>query len=290
MNYRHHYHAGNYADVFKHALMLPLLAGLQRKEKGLLYLDTHAGRGGYELEATTLLPDGRERAPEWPAGIGRLWAEPQPPSILADYLVAVRAFNDRKGVNAGEMRFYPGSPCIVRDKLRPQDRAVLCELRTEDAEALDFEFGRERKVSVQTVDGYTALRAMLPPPEKRGFVLIDPPFENAREFQDILGGLKDALRRFPSGTYAVWYPITERARTDEFIARLVEENPPPTLCAELQVAGDASQVRMKGCGLVVINPPWQVESQFREIVTALVPRLKVDDGATGRVSWPVPER
>lgn len=290
MNYRHHYHAGNYADVFKHALMLPILEGLQRKEKGLLYLDTHAGRGGYELEEVSVLPDGRERVAEWPAGIGRLWPETAISPSLASYLETVRSFNARKGGAAGKLQFYPGSPCIVRDRLRPQDRAVFCEVRPEDAEALEIEFGFQRRVSVQTLDGYTALRSILPPPEKRAFVLIDPPFEHPAEFADILKGLGDALRRFPSGTYAIWYPITERARSDEFKARLSELNPPPTLSVELQVASEASQVRMKGCGLVVINPPWQIDGTLREVLDALVPRLRVDDGAVGKITWLVPEK
>jgi 23S rRNA (adenine2030-N6)-methyltransferase len=290
VNYRHHYHAGNYADVFKHALMLPLLAGLQRKEKGLLYLDTHAGRGVYELETTSVLPDGRERAPEWPAGIGRLWNEPNPPAGLAPYLEIVRAFNAKKHGQPGELRFYPGSPCIVREKLRTQDRAVLCELRADDAATLDIEVGGDRRMRVQVVDGYQALKAQLPPPEKRAFILIDPPFESLSEYPDILAGLREGLRRLPSGTFAVWYPITERARSEEFKQRLVELDPPPTLCAELQIAAEASAVRMKGCGLIVINPPWQVDSELRSTLAALVPFLKIDAAGEGRVDWLVPER
>lgn len=292
MNYRHHFHAGNYADVFKHALLLLLVRGMQRKGKGFLYLDTHAGRGGYDLATTTLLPDGRERAPEWPAGIGRLWQTAELPPALTDYVDTVRAFDARSGGNPEEaLQFYPGSPWIVHARLRPQDRAALCELREDDAEALAHDFRAARNVSVHPMNGYTALKAMLPPAEKRALVLIDPPFENTSEFADIQAALREALRRFPSGTYAIWYPITERTRSDRFLAELaVLPDVPPTLCAELQIAADSAQVRMKGCGLVVLNPPWQIDAEFRTVLPALVKHLRLDAGADARLAWTVPER
>lgn len=291
MNYRHLFHAGNYADVFKHVLLLQLVAAMQRKEKGFLYLDTHAGRGGYDLGTTTVLPDGRERAPEWPAGIGRLWGAADLPPALAAYVAAVKSFNDRHGPAGDELRYYPGSPWIVQRVLRAQDRAALCELRAEDAEALEFDFRAERRVSVHAMDGYVALKAMLPPPEKRALVLIDPPFEAPGEFADIARALAEALRRFPSGTYAIWYPITERAKSDRFIADLAAApEAPPTLCAELQIASDASQVRMKGCGLLVLNPPWRIDEEFRAVLPPLAENLRLDAGGQTRLSWPVAER
>lgn len=290
MNYRHLYHAGNFADVFKHVLLLQLVRAMQRKEKGFLYLDTHAGRGGYDLSTTTMLPDGRERAPEWPAGIGRLWDEKNSPGVFADFLTAIRTSNVRQGAPEGALNYYPGSPWIAQSLLRMQDRSALCELREDDAEALAQGFAFQPNVTVHPMDGYTALRAMLPPKEKRALVLIDPPFESASEFADILGGLRDALRRFPSGVYAVWYPITERARSDWFQQDLLALNLPPTLVAELQIAGDASEVRMKGCGLLILNPPWQIETEFRAVMPAMVERLKLDAGAAMRLRWLVPEK
>jgi 23S rRNA (adenine2030-N6)-methyltransferase len=288
MNYRHHYHAGNYADVFKHALLIPLIRGMQRKEKGFLYLDTHAGRGGYDLSGTTVLPDGRERPPEWPAGIGRLWqSEPGP---LDSYLALVKQFNQEQGGDAAEPRYYPGSPWVAGKLARPQDRLALCELREDDAEALAHDFRAHRNASVQRMDGYTALRAMLPPLEKRALVLIDPPFESATEFADILSALREGLKRLPAGVFVVWYPVTERSRSDKFHQDLLALAPPPTLVAELQIAGDNSQIRMKGCGLLVINPPWQVDREFEAMLPTLVERLAVDAGATSRVSWLVPEK
>lgn len=289
MNYRHHYHAGNYADVFKHTLLLLLIRAMQRKEKGFLYLDTHAGRGGYDLSIPSILPDGRSREPEHPAGIGRLWGAADLPPVLNDFVALVRRFNDRNGATGAELKYYPGSPWIAKLLLRPQDRMALCELREDDAEALDFEFAREARVTVQVLDGYTGLKAMLPPPEKRALVLIDPPFEAKGEFAAVARGLRDVLKRLPGAVCAVWYPITERARTTEFHQALLELAA-PALFAELTIAGEASPVRMKGCGLLILNPPWQIDREIRAVLPALGERLKLDTGATTACDWLVPEK
>lgn len=289
MNYRHHYHAGNYADVFKHVLLLQLVRAMQRKEKGFLYLDTHAGRGGYDLTVPSVLPDGREREAEYPAGIGRLWGAPGLPTPIRDFVALVGRFNERKGGTVTQLQFYPGSPWIAKMLLRPQDRMALCELREDDAEALDFEFARETGVKVLALDGYTGLKAQLPPPEKRALVLIDPPFESKEEFADIGRGVTEALRRLPGAVIAIWYPITERARTDEFQYAL-RELAVPALYAELTIAGASSQLRMKGCGLLVLNPPWRIESEIRAALPALVENLRVDAGARATCDWLVPEK
>jgi 23S rRNA (adenine2030-N6)-methyltransferase len=292
MNYRHHYHAGNYADVFKHVLLLLLVRAMQRKEKGFLYLDTHAGRGSYDLSVPSVLPDGRSREPEHPAGIGRfIGAPPIPatPEAIQAYLDLVLRHNERRGGEAGELKHYPGSPWVVRPLLRPQDRMVLCELREDDAEALDFEFARERGVKVLAMDGYTALKAQLPPPEKRALVLIDPPFENKGEFAEIERGVGEALRRLPGAVCAIWYPITDRARTDQFQYAL-RDLAIPALFAELNIAGDGSLLRMKGCGLIILNPPWKIEGEIRAVLPTLVAKLKVDPGASAECAWLVPDR
>ncbi len=287
MNYRHHYHAANYADVFKHALLLLLMRAMQRKEKGFLYLDTHAGRGGYDLTTAPVPPGGREREPEWPAGIGRLWGRDDVPGAAGELVALIRRFNERTGVAAGALQSYPGSPWIARLLARPQDRLALCELREDDAEALGHEFRGEPRVSVHKMDGYTALKAMLPPPERRALALIDPPFESKGEFADLLAGLRGALRRLPGGTYAVWYPITERARADEF-HESVRELETPALAAELNIAGDGAQIRMKGCGLAVLNPPWRIEGEIAAMLPALKDLLAADAGASARSVWLVP--
>lgn len=289
MNYRHHYHAGNYADVFKHALLLVLIRAMQRKEKGFLYLDTHAGRGGYDLSMPSVLPDGRSREPEYPAGIGRLWGAGGLPPALNDYLALIRRFNDRNGATGDELKFYPGSPWIAKLLVRPQDRLALCELRPDDSEALEFEFARESRVRVQVTDGYTGLKALLPPPEKRALVLIDPPFETKKEFADIARGLRDALKRLPGAVIAVWYPITERARTDEFHHQLVELAT-PAFFAELTIAGPESLLKMKGCGLLILNPPWQVDREIRALLPVLQQKLRAEPGAGSASGWLVPDK
>jgi len=289
MNYRHHFHAGNYADVFKHVLLLQLVRAMQRKEKGFLYLDTHAGRGGYDLTMPSVLPDGRTREPEHPAGIGRLWGKEGLPPAINEYLGLVRRFNDRRGATGAELQFYPGSPWITKLALRPQDRMVLCELRAEDAEALDFDFAREKGVKVLPMDGYTGLKAQLPSPEKRALVLIDPPFENKREFADVERGVSEALRRLPGAVVAVWYPITERATT-EGLRRTVVGLGVPALYAELTLAGDGAQLRMKGCGLLVLNPPWRIEEEFRTVLSVLAETLRLDAGGGSECAWLVPEK
>ncbi len=291
MNYRHHFHAGNYADVFKHVVLMQLVRAMQRKEKGFLYLDTHAGRGGYDLSMPAVLSGGRSREPEYPAGIGRFWNSPAGlPPAFADYLALVRRFNDRQGATDPELKFYPGSPWVAKLLLRAQDRMALFELRADDAEALDFDFARESKVTVQAIDGYTGLKAVLPPPEKRALILIDPPFESKSEFADILGGLRDMLKRLPGAVCAVWYPVTERARVDEFHRAFLELSPPPTFFAEISIAGDSSLLRMKGCGLLILNPPWKVDAEIRDALPVFVDRLKVDSGAGTQSGWLVPEQ
>ncbi|HVZ65692.1 MAG TPA: 23S rRNA (adenine(2030)-N(6))-methyltransferase RlmJ [Lacunisphaera sp.] len=289
MNYRHHFHAGNFADVFKHVLLLRLIAAMQRKEKGFLYLDTHAGRGGYDLSVPAILPEGRTREPEYPQGIGRLWLERAWPAPVAEYVELVRRFNERQGVARGELKYYPGSPWLAKFALRPQDRMALFELHPDDVEALEFEFGRESRVSVQAGDGYNALKGALPPPEKRALVLVDPPFENQGEFVAILTGLEAALRRLPGAVVAVWYPITERAGADAFLHEIAARQT-PAVAAELMVAGPEAAMRLKGCGLLVLNPPWRIDSEFRELLPELAKRLGTGEGAAARCTWIVADR
>lgn len=297
MNYRHHYHAGNFADVLKHAALLRLLSGLQAKEKGILYLDTHAGRGGYDL-ADAAGGTSRPRAPEWPAGLGRLWARRDAPPAAAAYLAAVRAFDASvraaEGASAptGEgPRFYPGSPRLAQARLRPQDRAVLCERHPEEAAALAREFAGVRRVSVQTMDGYAAARAFLPPPERRALVLVDPPFEAQDEWSRVAETLKEGLGRLPAATFAVWYPLTVRARVDAFYRDLLGfKCLPPCCVVELLVGGEGCALKLWGCGVLVINPPWGSAADLAELAAWLAPVLAQAPGAVGGLHWLVPER
>lgn len=289
MNYRHHFHAGNFADVLKHAVLLQLVAAMQRKPKGLLYLDTHAGRGGYDLNDAAR-GDTLARKPEWPEGIGRLLGEADLPEMLRDYVDAVRAHDWRQGNLTETLRFYPGSPALVGAKLREQDRMALCELQPDERAALQTAMVRTPRCAVHALDGYTAVSAMLPPLERRALVLIDPPFEGEREFADITRAVGEGLRRLPDAVMAIWYPLTLRARVDAFFDALTRHALPPTLVTELEVAGEASALKMRGCGLVIINPPWQLQAAMQPSVTAMSRWLSQGVGARADCTWLVPER
>jgi 23S rRNA (adenine2030-N6)-methyltransferase len=281
LNYRHEYHAGNFADVLKHAILVRLLRSFQRKEKGFLFVDTHAGRGRYDLLAAA---EGatRARAPEWPEGIGRLWDRADAPPEVADYLDVIHAYDRARGNLTPVPRFYPGSPRLARLVCRPQDRLDLWEKQPDECAALKYEFLDERRVSVHEADGYTAMRASLPPAERRAVVLIDPPFEAQDEWAAVLGALGEGLGRFPGGTYAIWYPLTGRARPDGF-ADLLKSKDVASFCAELVV--DPSAPRMTGCGVAIINPPWQFDDEARAILTYLAAVLYRGSAAQGEVRW-----
>jgi 23S rRNA (adenine2030-N6)-methyltransferase len=289
MNYRHQFHAANFADVMKHALLVRLVRALQRKEKGFLYLDTHAGRGRYDLE-TASAGTSLARKPEWPDGIGRLWTEARElPMGIGEYVALARRF-DREAGNLSDLpRFYPGSPWIVNLLARSVDRLALCEKHPAECAALRAEFGAMPRVSVHETDGYGALRAMLPPPERRALVLIDPPFEAEDEFAQITTALRDGLLRFRSGVFVIWYPLTMRARLEEFFAAIRMLNPPPTIAAELTIAGERSQVKMKGCGLLVVNPPWQFDAEAKPILEFLASALAQEPGGRAHFEWIVRE-
>ncbi len=289
MNYRHLFHAGNFADVFKHVLLIRLLRAMQKKEKGFLYLDTHAGRGGYDLERAAS-GDSLARQPEWPDGLGRLLGRNDLPAGIAEYVALVREF-DRRHANPGPaVRFYPGSPWLAQMLSRIQDRLAFCEQHPAEAAALRDEFALSSGTSVQEMDGYVAVRAMLPAPERRAVVLIDPPFEAQDEFATIVQALANGLERQRGAVFAVWYPLTWRARVNDFFAALRALDLPPTLTAELMVAGESSALKMKGCGLLIVNPPWQIDHEVDPLLVFLARTLAQAPGADARLVWLVPEK
>jgi 23S rRNA (adenine2030-N6)-methyltransferase len=281
VNYRHAFHAGNFADVLKHALLVRLMRSLQKKEKGFVFVDTHAGRGRYDLQAASA-GDSLARVPEWPEGIGRLWEREDAPAVIRDYLEIVRGFDRARGNLAASPRFYPGSPRIARLVARDQDRLELWERQPAECAALRDDFDGERRVSVHEADGYGAMRACLPPPERRALVLVDPPFESQDEWSDITASVGEGIGRLPSGTFAIWYPLTGRAHPEGF-AEFLKTGAIPSFCAELVV--DPGAPRMTGCGVVVVNPPWLFDDEARSILTYLKKVLYRGDGAHGDVRW-----
>ncbi len=288
MNYRHQFHAGNFADVVKHVLLGMLFRGMQRKEKGFLFLDTHAGRGKYDLQTSDwghALP----RDPEHPKGYGRVRSAADAPLAVQAYVQKVDAFDRRCGNLTDTPRFYPGSPWLARLWMRPQDRLALCELNPGEYEALDREFLSEPGVFVYQKDGYAAVRALLPPGERRALVLIDPPFEATDEWASVVRCIADILRRMPSTTIAVWYPMTERAKLDLFLQEVMRLDPPPAWTAEVCIAGEGRGLKMRGCGVLVINPPWKLESEADPTLRWLAAKLAQAPGGGSHLTWIVPE-
>ena len=265
MNYRHGYHAGNFADVLKHTALCELLRLLTAKDKKLFVLDTHAAAGGYDLSGSQA-----RRTGEAETGIVRLAGLPRAgmPAAVARYLAAVTAYDRKFGPAGGELRRYPGSPRLVRAALRPGDRFIACELHPEEALLLKREFAGDRAVEVRQADGYKALKALLPPVERRGLVLIDPPFEVPDEYEHLLRALRQGVRRFATGCYAIWYPIKDEAAS-AFAADLASFKP---LVLQLRL-GDIAPGKLAACGLAVINPPWRFEEAMREALPWIAAQL-----------------
>lgn len=279
MNYRHAYHAGNHADVLKHMVLLALIDALQRKPTPFFVLDTHGGRGRYDLEALEAGKTG-----EALEGIDRLrrWAknERNIAPALKRYLETVRP-----ALSEAKPRYYPGSPLLAAQALRDGDRLAVCELQPQEAEALDTLFANDRQVGVHVRDGYGAMKALLPPPEKRGLVLIDPPYEaQAAEFDTILASLREALARWPQGIFALWYPIKQRRTLMPFLRKVPHLPIKNAWLAELLVRPDDSPLRMNGSGMLVLNPPWQVERDIAAALPQLVKSLG-EPGASHRLEW-----
>ncbi len=262
MNYRHAFHAGNFADCLKHAVLVWLLRALQRKPGGVFVLDTHAGTGAYDLES----PEA-QRTGEWHQGIARLLADP--PDLLADYLGLVQ------GVG-----LYPGSPALIRAMLRPQDRLACCELHPEDAATLRQRFSRDPQVAVHRRDAWEAIGALLPPAEKRGLVLIDPPYEQPNEFGQVVTGLKLATTRMRQAVLAAWFPVKHRTPVRELHLALRQSGLRDIVSIELWLRAPLDASRLNGCGMIVVNPPFGFEAAAGTILKAMLDRLGAgQDGA-----------
>jgi 23S rRNA (adenine2030-N6)-methyltransferase len=275
MNYRHAFHAGNFADVVKHAVLCRVLLHLRAKPAAFRVLDTHAGAGVYDLAG----PEA-SRSAEWRHGIARLRQAPvaaEVGALLAPYLAVVAAHNAD-----GRLTNYPGSPALVRAWLRAQDRLVACELEPRAAAALAQNV-RGRNVRVVAIDGWTALTAYVPPKERRGLVLIDPPFEQPGEFARLADRLAAAYRKWATGLYLLWYPIKDRHECENFARRLAGSGIGKILRAELTIDDRAD--RLAGAGLVLVNPPWTLEGELALLLTALAAILAPGGAGGSRLDW-----
>jgi 23S rRNA (adenine2030-N6)-methyltransferase len=276
MNYRHAFHAGNFADVVKHTILTRILAYLMNKEAAFRVIDTHAGIGLYDL-----LGNEAERTGEWQDGIGRLIHVKLPPDaaeLLAPYLDAVNARNP-----GGKLRYYPGSPFITRHMLRGQDRLMALELHPGDAWALKKNFAGDFQVRVTNLDGWAALGTHLPPKEKRGLVLVDPPFEEKGEFTRMAQSLEKAHARWPGGIYAYWYPLKDPAEVNAYIKALKASGIPKILRIELTIDTPTTPPKLHGTGMIVVNPPYVLEEEMRTVLPVLAKLL----GDEGRGRWSV---
>jgi 23S rRNA (adenine2030-N6)-methyltransferase len=273
MNYRHAFHAGNFAEVVKHATLARIIAHLREKPAPFRIIDTHAGAG-----VTDLAGPQASRTGEWRDGIGRLRAaalDARARALLAPYLEAVDAANP-----PGCLATYPGSPALARSWLRTQDRLIACELEPGAAAALARRMRGDPRVKVVATDGWTALAAYLPPKERRGAVLIDPPFEQPGELNRLAEGLASAHRKWATGTYVAWYPIKDRHETDGFARKLARTRIPKILRAELMVAPGQATTQLNGTGLIIVNPPWTLEGELALLLPAFAAVLGRDrDGA-----------
>lgn len=252
MNYRHAFHAGNFGDCMKHALVVALVRAMARKPAPFFVLDTHAGAGHYDLGSA-----GARRTNEAASGIARLLDDP--PAPLADYVALVR-----------RLGLYPGSPELIRALLRPDDRLACCELHPDDCSELRALFRGDTQVAVHRRDGWEALKALLPPKQKRGLVLIDPPYEDPHEFTRAAEGLTLAHARFPSAVFAVWYPVKHRAPVRAFFDALPMRD---VIAMELLAREPLDAGRLNGCGLAIVNPPYRFEIEAQPILESLLHRL-----------------
>lgn len=271
LSYRHAFHAGNHADVLKHSVLLELLDYFNRKDKPWYYIDTHAGGGCYALDSAQA-----GKTAEFADGIGRLWEADELPAPLAAYVAAVRSFNPQ-----GRLLFYPGSPALAMTRARPQDRLRLFELHPADHESLQRTFdGESERVQVRKADGFGALKALLPPPSRRALVLIDPPYELKEDYRRVVDTVRDAMKRFPTGTYVVWYPLLARPEARQMPQRLADLGADSWLDVRLAVKQPGTDgFGMFGSGLYIVNPPWVLPERLEAMMPWLVKTLGEGEGA-----------
>src|SRR5215470_213620 len=271
MNYRHAFHAGNFADVFKHIIIARILSHLREKVAPFRVIDTHSGDGLYDLAG-----EEANRTGEWRDGIGRLVDAVLPTDaavLIAPYLAALRACN-----RADELRYYPGSPLLVRHLLRPQDRLIACELEPRAAVALSRHLRGSATAKAIRINGWIALQAYVPAKERRGLVIVDPPFERPDDLLRLADGVVAAHHKWPTGIYLVWYPVKDRDGPDRFIRALRRAGMEKCLRVEFAVAASEPGGGLSACGVMVVNPPWKLAAEVKIVAAVLVDLLGRDLG------------
>lgn len=283
LNYRHSFHAGNFADVHKHVTLLAMLDYLLQKPKPLLYLDTHAGRGEYDLRS----PESA-RSGEWQSGIGQVFKAQLSSPLLKRYVEVI----NKAQQGSAQLHCYPGSPLLATHVLRDIDRRIFVEQQAEECLALRKLLRQPQHCSGNTTieqgDGYAALKAYLPPREKRGLVLIDPPFEQADEFKQLEKALLAAAERWP-GMYCLWFPLKAGGLANPFYAALKRSGLRKLLLAEFWIRPADTPLRLNGSGLLILNPPWQLDNVLRSAYAELLPLLAPQGQGSAKVSWLIAE-
>ncbi|MEO9656245.1 23S rRNA (adenine(2030)-N(6))-methyltransferase RlmJ [Marinomonas sp.] len=279
LSYRHIYHAGNHADILKHLIVSQICRHLVKKEAPFFYLDTHAGIGQYALDS-----EQAQKNKEFQSGISRLLDEDNLPEPIDEFLDIVREMNPD-----GTLQLYPGSPKVVDYYLRKKDKLHLCELHPNDYPVLAALFPNKRKANVVKDNGFSAVKAMLPPPQKRGFTLMDPPYEVKKDYQYVVQALKDGHQRFPQGTYAIWYPVLGRQQADDLIRDVKNTQIRNVLLVELCIRDTEKERGMAGSGMIIVNPPWTLEQESNECLPILKSILAEDNSASHQIRWITPE-
>ncbi|WP_028764259.1 23S rRNA (adenine(2030)-N(6))-methyltransferase RlmJ [Shewanella colwelliana] len=278
LSYRHGYHAGNYADVLKHTMLLQTLRLMHKKNKPMVYIDTHAGAGGYALS-----DEFAQKTGEYLEGVTKLWDKTDLPEALSQYIADVKHFN-----STDELELYPGSPAFVDMNLRENDRMVLHELHGADHLLLDEQLGSDKKIKVIKGDGLKGLIASVPPLERRGVILVDPSYEMKTDYQEVAKAVIQAHKRFSTGVYMIWYPVVNRAQTESMFELLKQSGIRRQLRIEQAIKADSDEFGMTAAGLWVINPPWQLDELAQSTLDYLGPLLNQGGGST-QVTWEVGE-
>ncbi|HHT00167.1 MAG TPA: 23S rRNA (adenine(2030)-N(6))-methyltransferase RlmJ [Thiomicrospira sp.] len=268
LSYLHSYHAGNFADVLKHTVLVHTLEYLMRKPAPIFYLDTHSGPGGFELNSKEA-----QKNCEYQNGIGKLWDENNLSASITKYVNCVKAFNQDNQNGLGELKFYPGSPWFASHLLREHDRLSLCELHPREQQTLSNNFKRDRRVNIFNKDGFQTAIGAMPPKERRGLVLIDPPYEVKSDYQRVVEVLIECHKRFATGIYAVWYPVVQRKQIDNMLKSIKQSGIKNIQVFELGLEADTQQRGMTSSGMVMINPPWTLMTEMKESLPYLANKL-----------------
>ncbi len=284
LSYRHGFHAGNFVDVHKHITLMLLLDALKKKDTPFCYIDTHAGCAHYDLQ-----DEFAQKNREFETGISQLWQLTDMPESVRNYVDLVRAFDPANKKAKDHPHYYPGSPAIAHGLLRPQDRMVLMELHNTEAPLLKDYFSGDDQVGVHHRDGFEGLPGLVPPKEKRGLVLIDPAYEGKGEFERVLDAVTEAWKKWPTGMYAIWYPVQKRQPVPQFHYALRNSGIKKIFMHEFSVIPDTEPNRLSGTGMVIINPPWKFDTEIKKLLNWLAPVSDRGSGTAPRYEWLVPE-